>query len=134
MFFYILFFTTFVVKFFIMKVDNIISNIFKFIIILHQEKNSYMSTDYRREIFNRFITKKDISELDINEFHIDVINGTITENNTIQKLINLIGVENLIDDDVVAHKIIEKRVEGIIEEKTQLYKIIRRKIILNNLV
>ncbi len=117
-----------------MKVDNIISNIFKFIVILHQEKNSYMSTDYRREIFNRFITKKDISELDINEFHIDVINGTITENNTIQKLINLIGVENLIDDDVVAHKIIEKRVEGIIEEKTQLYKIIRRKIILNNLV
>ena len=117
-----------------MKVDNIISNIFKFIIILYQEKNNYMSTDYRREIFNRFITKKDISELDLNEFHIDVINGTITENNAIQKLINLIDVENLIDDDVVAHKIIEKRVEGIIEEKTQLYKIIRRKIILNNLV
>ena len=113
-----------------MKVDNIISNIFKFIVILHQEKNSYMSTDYRREIFNRFITKKDISELDINEFHNSVINKNIN----IQFLLNVVGVENLIDDDVVAHKIIEKRVEGIIEDKTQLYKIIRRKIILNNLV
>lgn len=93
-----------------------------------------MSTDYRREIFNRFITKKDISELDLNEFHIYVINATITENKAIQKLINLVGVENLIDDDVVAHKLIEKKVEGIIEDKARLYKIIRRKIILNNLV
>ena len=93
-----------------------------------------MSQDYRREIFNRFITKKDISELDLNEFHIYVINGTITENKAIQKLINLVGVENLIDDDVVVHKIIEKRVQGIIEDKARLYKIIRRKIILNNLV
>ena len=86
-----------------MKVDNIISNILKFIIILHQEKNSYMSTDYRREIFNRFITKKDISELDLNEFHNSVINKNIN----IQFLLNVVGVENLIDDETYAHKLLK---------------------------
>lgn len=113
-----------------MKVDNIISNIFKFIIILYQEKNNYMSTEYRREIFNRFITKKDISELDLNEFHNSVINKNIN----IQFLLNVVGVENLIDDETYAHKIIETNTSKFLKERGTLYKIIRRKIILNNLV
>lgn len=89
-----------------------------------------MSTDYRREIFNRFITKKDISELDLNEFHNSVINKNIN----IQFLLNVVGVENLIDDETYAHKIIEASVSELLKEKGTLYKIIRRKIILNNLV
>ena len=93
-----------------------------------------MSTDYRSEIFNRFITKKDISELDLNEFHNYVINGNIIENGVIQKLIDIIGIENLIDSETVVNKIIEARVFAYLSQKGTLYKIIRRKIILNNLV
>lgn len=44
------------------------------------------------------------------------------------------GVENLIDDETYAHKIIETNVSELLKEKGTLYKIIRRKIILNNLV
>lgn len=89
-----------------------------------------MSTDYRREIFNRFITKKDISELDLNEFHNSVINKNIN----IQFLLNVVGVENLIDDETYAHKIIETNTSKFLKKRGTLYKIIRRKIILNNLV
>ncbi len=115
-----------------MKVDNIISNIFKFILILYQEKDSYMSHDYRKEIFNKFITKNDISEIDLNDFHYSVIDKN--KNINFNDLIDIVGVENLIDDETYSHKILENIVSEYISKKGKLYKIIRRKIILNNLV